>query len=75
MEDGAAGRGDVGLGRDRARAGRARRRVPGGLRRGGGEPRRRPRSRGGVKPYAIDPERAAALWGRTEEWIAAAEKA
>jgi NAD(P)-dependent dehydrogenase (short-subunit alcohol dehydrogenase family) len=34
-----------------------------------------PDSRGGIKPYAVDPERAAALWGRTEEWIAAAEKA
>jgi len=34
-----------------------------------------PASRGGIKPYAIDPARATALWGRTEEWIAAAEKA
>jgi NAD(P)-dependent dehydrogenase (short-subunit alcohol dehydrogenase family) len=34
-----------------------------------------PQSRGGVKSYASDPERAAALWGRTEEWIAAAERA
>jgi NAD(P)-dependent dehydrogenase (short-subunit alcohol dehydrogenase family) len=30
-----------------------------------------PRSRGGVKAYAADPARAAALWDRTEEWIAA----
>jgi NAD(P)-dependent dehydrogenase (short-subunit alcohol dehydrogenase family) len=34
-----------------------------------------PVSRGGIKPYAIDPVRAAALWDRTEEWIAAAERA
>jgi hypothetical protein len=34
-----------------------------------------PQSRGGVKPYASDPARAAALWDRTEEWIAAAERA
>ena len=27
-------------------------------------------SRGGVRSYAIDPDRAAALWTRTEEWIA-----
>ena len=32
-------------------------------------------SRGGIKPYAVDPARAAALWDRTEEWIAAAEEA
>ncbi len=29
-----------------------------------------PDSRGGIKSYAIDPDRAAALWGRTEQWIA-----
>ena len=34
-----------------------------------------PQSRGGVKPYAADPARAAALWDRTEEWIAVAERA
>ncbi len=34
-----------------------------------------PDSRGGIKPYAVDPERAAALWDRTEEWIAGAERA
>jgi NAD(P)-dependent dehydrogenase (short-subunit alcohol dehydrogenase family) len=34
-----------------------------------------PRARGGVKSYAQDPARAAALWDRTEEWIAAAERA
>jgi NAD(P)-dependent dehydrogenase (short-subunit alcohol dehydrogenase family) len=34
-----------------------------------------PASRGGVKPYALDPARAIALWGRTEEWIASAEEA
>jgi NAD(P)-dependent dehydrogenase (short-subunit alcohol dehydrogenase family) len=34
-----------------------------------------PESRGGIKPYAIDPARAAALWDRTEEWIAAAGRA
>ena len=39
------------------------------------EPNPDPDSRGGVKPYATDPERAAALWDRTEDWIAAAEKA
>ncbi len=27
-------------------------------------------SRGGIRSYAIDPERAAALWTRTEQWIA-----
>lgn len=27
-------------------------------------------SRGGVRSYAIDPDRAAALWTRSEEWIA-----
>jgi len=34
-----------------------------------------PDSRGGIKPYAVDPVRAAALWDRTEEWIAVAEQA
>lgn len=34
-----------------------------------------PMSRGGFKPYAVDPARAAALWDRTEEWISAAEEA
>jgi NAD(P)-dependent dehydrogenase (short-subunit alcohol dehydrogenase family) len=34
-----------------------------------------PDSRGGIKPYAIDPDRATALWGRTEDWIATAERA
>jgi NAD(P)-dependent dehydrogenase (short-subunit alcohol dehydrogenase family) len=34
-----------------------------------------PASRGGIKPYAIDPASADALWTRTEEWIAAAERA
>jgi NAD(P)-dependent dehydrogenase (short-subunit alcohol dehydrogenase family) len=34
-----------------------------------------PMSRGGIKPYAIDPARATALWDRTEQWIASAEKA
>jgi NAD(P)-dependent dehydrogenase (short-subunit alcohol dehydrogenase family) len=34
-----------------------------------------PVSRGGIKPYAIDLARAAALWTRTGEWISAAEKA
>ena len=29
-----------------------------------------PESRGGIKPYAIDPASAAALWERTEAWIA-----
>jgi NAD(P)-dependent dehydrogenase (short-subunit alcohol dehydrogenase family) len=29
-----------------------------------------PDSRGGIKPYAVDPARAAALWDRTEAWIA-----
>jgi NAD(P)-dependent dehydrogenase (short-subunit alcohol dehydrogenase family) len=33
-----------------------------------------PDSRGGIKPYAVDPARAAALWDRTEEWIATAER-
>lgn len=28
-----------------------------------------PDARGGIKSYAIDPDRAAALWDRTEEWI------
>ncbi len=28
-------------------------------------------SRGGIRSYAIDPDRAGALWTRTEEWIAA----
>jgi hypothetical protein len=27
-------------------------------------------SRGGIRSYAIDPGRAAALWTRTEEWLA-----
>jgi NAD(P)-dependent dehydrogenase (short-subunit alcohol dehydrogenase family) len=27
-------------------------------------------TRGGVRSYALDPERAAALWARTEEWVA-----
>jgi NAD(P)-dependent dehydrogenase (short-subunit alcohol dehydrogenase family) len=27
-------------------------------------------SRGGVRSYAIDPDRAAALWARSEEWVA-----
>ena len=34
-----------------------------------------PDARGGIKPYAVDPARAAALWDRTEEWIAVAERA
>ena len=28
-----------------------------------------PDSRGGIKPYAIDPDRAAVLWTKSEEWI------
>jgi NAD(P)-dependent dehydrogenase (short-subunit alcohol dehydrogenase family) len=34
------------------------------------EPNDVPDSRGGIKSYAVDPVRAAALWARTEEWIA-----
>ena len=30
-----------------------------------------PDARGGIKSYAIDPDRAAALWSESEEWIAA----
>lgn len=30
-----------------------------------------PDSRGGIKSYAIDPDRARLLWDRTQEWIAA----
>ena len=30
-----------------------------------------PDARGGIKSYAIDPDRAAALWSKSEEWIAA----
>jgi hypothetical protein len=29
-----------------------------------------PRSRSGVRAYATDRDRAAALWARTEEWLA-----
>ena len=28
-----------------------------------------PDSRGGIKPYAIDPDRAAVLWTKSEDWI------
>ena len=31
-------------------------------------------SRGGIRSYAIDPDRAEALWTRTEEWIARSEQ-
>ncbi len=34
------------------------------------EPNDVPDSRGGIRSYAVDPERARALWARTEEWIA-----
>lgn len=30
-----------------------------------------PESRGGIRSYAIDPDRAAALWTKSEEWAAA----
>lgn len=28
-----------------------------------------PDARGGIKSYAIDPDRAAALWTKSEEWV------